>query len=137
MEHKIFDVVIDGDSHENFIKQDIVHQLNLPTQKHLLLYNLGKFKVTECCSIWFSIEKYKDEMLFNVVDTDACHIILGKPLVYDLNAIYNIEDNSYKFQHNGGRFILVPLVESNHVSEGIIHSKWDIKTLRKNENMNS
>ncbi|GKA00471.1 hypothetical protein Tco_0673021 [Tanacetum coccineum] len=63
-------------------------------------------------------------MLFNVVDTDACHIILGKPLVYHLNAIYNIEDNSYKFQHNGGRFILVPLMEINHVSEPKGHNSF-------------
>ncbi|GKC21390.1 ribonuclease H-like domain-containing protein [Tanacetum coccineum] len=113
----IFDVVIDGDNHENFITQDIVHQLKLPTEKHPLPYNLGKFNVTECCRISFSIGKYKDEMLFDVVDMDACHIILGKPWVYDLNAIYNIEENTYKFKHNGGRFILVPLMECNHVSE--------------------
>ena len=55
VEHKIFDVVIDGDSHENFITRDIVHQLNLSTEKHPLLYNLGKFKVTEFCSISFAI----------------------------------------------------------------------------------
>nr|GFA59182.1 reverse transcriptase [Tanacetum cinerariifolium] len=67
-----------------------------------------------------TIRKYKEKMLFDVVDTDACHIILGKPWVYDLNAIYKIEDNTYKFKHNGGRFILVPLMESNHVSE----QKW-------------
>ncbi|GKB03027.1 heterogeneous nuclear ribonucleoprotein 1, partial [Tanacetum coccineum] len=114
---RVFDVVIDGDSHENFITQDIVHQLKLPTEKHPLPYNLGKFNVTECCRISFSIGKYKDEMLFDVVDMDACHIILGKPWVYDLNAIYNIEENTYKFKHNGGRFILVPLMECNHVSE--------------------
>nr|GEZ39152.1 hypothetical protein [Tanacetum cinerariifolium] len=59
-------------------------------------------------------------MLFDVVDADACHIILGKPWVYDLNEIYKIEDNTYKFKHNGGMFILVPLMESNHVSE----QKW-------------
>ncbi|GKC54911.1 reverse transcriptase [Tanacetum coccineum] len=110
-------VVIDGDNHENFITQDIVHQLKLPTKKHPLPYNLGKFNVTECCRILFSIGKYKDEMLFDVVDMDACHIILGKPWVYDLNAIYNIEENTYKFKHNSGRFILVPLMECNHVSE--------------------
>nr|GFB09335.1 RNA-directed DNA polymerase [Tanacetum cinerariifolium] len=40
-------------------------------------------------------------MLFDVADTNACHIILGKPWVYDLNAIYNTKDNTYKFQHNG------------------------------------
>nr|GFB92514.1 zinc finger, CCHC-type [Tanacetum cinerariifolium] len=56
-------------------------------------------------------------MLFNVVDTDACHIILGIPWVYDPNVIYKIEDNTYKFKHNGGRFILVPLMESNHILE--------------------
>nr|GEY96540.1 hypothetical protein [Tanacetum cinerariifolium] len=115
VEHKIFDVVIDGNSHKNFITRDIVHQLNLPTQKHPLPYNLGKFKVTECCSISFSIGKYKDKMLFDVVDTDSCHIILEKPWVYDLNAIYNIKDNTYKFQNNCGRFILVSLMESNHI----------------------
>ncbi|GJR65927.1 arginine--tRNA ligase, chloroplastic/mitochondrial, partial [Tanacetum coccineum] len=114
---RVFDVVIDGDSHENFITQDIVHQLKLPTEKHPLPYNLGKFNVTECCRISFSIGKYKDQMLFDVVDMDACHIILGKPWVYDLNAIYNIEENTYKFKHNGGRFTLVPLMECNHVSE--------------------
>nr|GEV27842.1 hypothetical protein [Tanacetum cinerariifolium] len=102
--------------HENFITRDIVHQLNLPTETHPLPYNLGKFKVTECCCISFFIGKYNDKM-FDVIDTISCHVILGKPWVYDLNAIYNIEDNTYKFKHNGGRFILVLLMECNHVSE--------------------
>nr|GEZ21642.1 hypothetical protein [Tanacetum cinerariifolium] len=116
--HKIFDVVIDGDSHENFITRYIVDQLNLSSEKHPLPYNLGKFKVTECCSVSFSIRKYKDKMLFDVVDTDACHIILGKPWVYDLNAVYKIEDNTYKFQHNGGHGIqkgqMVQNMEGTH-----------------------
>lgn len=138
VEHEIFDVVIDGESHENFITRAIVHQLNLATKKHPLPYNLGKFKVTKCCRISFSIGKYKDEMLFDVVDMDACHIILGKPWVYDLNAIYNIEDNTYKFQHNGGRFILVPLMESNQVSEPNVNNSFimgyqDFEEERKDE----
>lgn len=138
VEHEIFDVVIDGESHENFITRAIVHQLNLATEKHPLPYNLGKFKVTKCCRISFSIGKYKDEMLFDVVDMDACHIILGKPWVYDLNAIYNIEDNTYKFQHNGGRFILVPLMESNQVSEPNVNNSFimgyqDFEEERKDE----
>nr|GEY74321.1 heterogeneous nuclear ribonucleoprotein A3 [Tanacetum cinerariifolium] len=44
-------------------------------------------------------------MLFDVVDIDACHIIFGKPWVYDPNVIYKIEDNTYKFKHNGGHGI--------------------------------
>ncbi|PWA66031.1 hypothetical protein CTI12_AA331020 [Artemisia annua] len=64
-------------------------------------------------------------MLFDV-DTDAYHIILEKPWVYDLNAIYNIEDNTYKFQHNGGKFILMPLMESNQVSEPKVNNSFII-----------
>nr|GEU99435.1 hypothetical protein [Tanacetum cinerariifolium] len=101
----MLDVVINDGQPQNFVSRDVVQHLKIFIGTITYPYTIrwgnstSEFLVTEFYKIPFAIGKYKDGMLFDVYDMDACHIILGKPWVYDLNAIYNIEDNTYKFQH--------------------------------------
>lgn len=96
-----------------------VDKLGLPTQVHPAPYSIesiisvGEMKVTKQCFISFTIgEKYKDEVLFDVVDMDTCHMILGRPWQCDMNCIYNGRENTFTFYKDGVKIILTPIQES-------------------------
>ncbi|GJX90324.1 zf-CCHC domain-containing protein [Tanacetum coccineum] len=92
---KIFDVVIDYDSPKIFVSRDVVQHLKMPIETIPKTYTIrwenssSEIMVSEVCKIPFSIGKYKDEMMYDIVEMDACHIILGKSWVHDLKATYN------------------------------------------------
>ncbi|GJR07731.1 zf-CCHC domain-containing protein [Tanacetum coccineum] len=83
-------VIIDGGSCENMVAKTMVDKLGLPTTDHPDPYQLTWFrkgnlvKVTQRCLVAFSIgNKYKDELRCEVVPMDACHLLLGRPWLYD------------------------------------------------------
>lgn len=83
---RVCDIIIDSGSSENIISKAMVTKLGLQTEKHPAPYKIGwikrgtEVKVTEVCHIKFSIGKnYADEVTCDVVEMDACHIILGRP----------------------------------------------------------
>ncbi|GKA78117.1 transposon ty3-I gag-pol polyprotein, partial [Tanacetum coccineum] len=116
---RVFDVIIDSGSTENIVSRDIVQRLKIPTEKHPNLYRIGwiksvgEIKVTERCKIPFEIGKYKDEVTYDIVDMDACHILLGRPWEYDVNAIHRGKENTYSFIINGVKKVLVLLIDKN------------------------
>lgn len=82
---KACDVIIDSGSTENIVSQAMVSKLSLKMEKHPLLYSIGwikkdvKSKVTCTCCFSFSIGKtYLDDIVCNVVEMDACYMILGR-----------------------------------------------------------
>ncbi|GJZ33589.1 RNA-directed DNA polymerase [Tanacetum coccineum] len=71
---------------ENMVSLNMVGKLQLKTQDHPHPYHLTwldkkkEFKVSKRCLVQFSIgEKYKDEVVCDVVPMDACHLLLGRP----------------------------------------------------------
>ncbi|GJU20929.1 transposon ty3-I gag-pol polyprotein [Tanacetum coccineum] len=61
----------------------------------------------------FTLGKYKDEVVCDIVDMDAYLIKLGRPWEFDVNATYKGKDNTYSFGVNGVKKILVPLIENS------------------------
>ena len=55
------------------------------------------------------IGKYKDEVTFDIVDMDSCHILLGRPWEFNLNVVHRGRDNTYTFAFNEVKMMLVPL----------------------------
>nr|GEX72651.1 hypothetical protein CTI12_AA263670 [Tanacetum cinerariifolium] len=83
--NRIFNPLLCHSTTKNIVARDIVQRLRLPMEKHPNPYKVGciklvsDIKVTERCKIPFMIGKYKDEIVFDIVDMDACHILLRRP----------------------------------------------------------
>jgi hypothetical protein len=113
--NKVCSMIIDGGSCTNVASTTLVEKLNFPTLKHPMPYKLkwlndcGEIKVTKQVLISFSIGKYKDEVLCDVVPMHAGHILLGRPWQFDRKAIHDGFKNRYSFVKDSRIVTLVPL----------------------------
>ena len=112
---KICSVVIDGGSCTNVANNLKVEKLDLPTIKHPQPYKLqwlndsGEVKVTKQVLVPFSIGKYEDEVLCDVVPMQAGHLLLGRPWQFDRRVKHDGFTNKYSFIYNKKSIVLVPL----------------------------
>ena len=90
--------------------------MNLETIIHPTPYKLcglqqgAEIKVSTRCMISFSIGKnYHDKVWCDVAIRDACHILLGRPCLYDNRVIYDGFKHTYAFENNGHKIVLAPL----------------------------
>uniref|UniRef100_A0A2N9FHU8 RNA-directed DNA polymerase n=1 Tax=Fagus sylvatica TaxID=28930 RepID=A0A2N9FHU8_FAGSY len=113
--NKVCSMIIDGGSCTNVASTTLVEKLNFPTLKHPMPYKLKwlndceEIKVTKQVLISFSIGKYKDEVLCDVVPMHAGHILLGRPWQFDRKAIHDGFKNRYSFVKDSRTVTLVPL----------------------------
>jgi hypothetical protein len=112
---KVCNLIIDSGSCENIASQGLVTALQLKTETHPSPYKISwikkgaETKVMDTCRVPFSIgQSYRDEVLCDVVEMDACHVLLGRPWQYDVDATYKGRDNVYLFWWHGKKIILVP-----------------------------
>ena len=56
---------------------------------------------------------YVDEVVCDVVEMNACHLILDKPWQYGVDATHRCKDNVYVFFKNGRKIILGPIKEGS------------------------
>lgn len=79
----------------NMVSKTIVNKLQLLTQPHHSLYLIGQIKdVSEIkqikqCRIHFSIGKYKDKTLCDVVGMNTCLMLLDRPWQFDVNTTHD------------------------------------------------
>ena len=52
---------------------------------------------------------YVDEVVCDVVEMDACQLILGRPWQYDVDVTHRCKDNVYVFFKNGRKIVLGPI----------------------------
>jgi hypothetical protein len=115
--NKVCSMIIDGGSCTNVASTILVEKLNLPTLKHFRQYNLqwlndcGEIKVNKQVLISFSIGKYKDEVLCDVVPMHAGHILLGRPWQFDRKVTHDGFKNRYSFVKDSRTVTLVPLTQ--------------------------
>ena len=65
------------------------------------LNDCGEVKVTKQVLVSFSIGKYKDEILCDVVPMHAGHVLLGRPWQYDRKVTHDGIQNHYSFLMEG------------------------------------
>jgi len=83
-------LITDGGSCDNVASSSMVEKLNLLAMAHPHPYNIkwlnqGKgLQVNSRCLISFSIGKnYQDEIWSDIIPVDACHMLLGRPWLFD------------------------------------------------------
>jgi len=83
--NKVCSMIIDGRSCTNVASTTLVEKLSLPLLKHPRPYKLqwlnecGEVKVNKQVLVAFTIGRYSDEVLCDVVPMHAGHILLGRP----------------------------------------------------------
>ena len=76
---------------------------------HDRLNDSGEVKVQKQVLMSFSIGKYHDEVLCDVVLMYASHILLGRPWQFDMRANHDGFNNCFIFMKNKKLVTLVPL----------------------------
>ena len=75
----------------------------------------------------FSIGRYEDELLCDVVPMQATHIILGRPWQYDKKVTYDGRTNKYSFLHRD-RKVTLALLPPKQVREdqAMLQREWEL-----------
>jgi uncharacterized membrane protein len=85
VQNKVCSFIIDSGNYANVASTTLVSKLNLCIIKHHKPYRLqwlndcGEVKVTKHVLVLFSIGKYVDEVMCDVLSMYASHIFMGKP----------------------------------------------------------
>ena len=112
---KVCDLIIDSGSESNCVSKQLVDELNLKTKPHPHPYRMkwlddkASGTVSKQCLISLTLGTYADDILCDVLDMDACHLLLGRPWQYDRKTSHNGYTNTYTLSHNGRRKELIPL----------------------------
>jgi len=113
---KVRMLIINGDSCANVISLSMIEKVNLHTSAHPRLYNFQwlqeskALQVNSRCLISSSIRSnYQYELWFDAILMDACHILLGRPWLFDQKVMYKGYLNTYYFSKDGEKVILAPL----------------------------
>nr|KYP34976.1 hypothetical protein KK1_044010 [Cajanus cajan] len=76
-------------------------------------------KVKDQVNVPFSIGKYKDEILCDIIPMDASHILLGRPWQHDRKAIHDGVTNKICLVHLGKKHTLTPLSPSQVLEDQV------------------
>ena len=129
IQDKVCKLIIDGGSFTNAISSDLVNALSLPTRRlpkpHYMRWmnESGTLKITHKTRVKFSIGNYMDTVDCDVVPMSACHLLLGRPWQFDLDATHGGRSNNYSFVHKGVHHVLKPMPVSAIKAEVFATSK--------------
>jgi len=105
-------MIIDSGNCVNVDSTILVKKLNLNIVKHdkpHKFWRLNACGEVKHVLIYFLIEKYKDEVLCDVVHMYTSHLLLGRPWQFDRKAKYDGFSNRYTLKKDGKIYILALL----------------------------
>lgn len=101
-------VIIDNESSMNVVAKEVAERLGLPQEMHPTLYkvswinNSNSVLVQTHCLVKFSLGKnYVDQVWCDVIPMTVCHLLLGRPWMYDRQVSYDGKENTYAFRFQG------------------------------------
>ena len=130
---KICSLIIDGGNCTYVASQRLIEKLALKTFTHPRPYKLQwlsenrELVVDIQVLICFSIGKYVDEILFDVVPMEASNLLRGRPWQYDKDVVHNGVTNKFSFVHKRKKVTLTPMSPSE-VCEDQIKNESEKRT---------
>jgi len=113
---KVCSLIIDGGSCANVTSQSMVDKLKRLVTPHLKPYTIQwlneskGLEISTRCLLSLSIGKtYKDEIWCDIVPIDACHVLLGRPWLFDWRVMHDSCMNTYTFTKDHKKITLTPL----------------------------
>ncbi|GJX87945.1 putative nucleotidyltransferase, ribonuclease H, partial [Tanacetum coccineum] len=110
----ICSIIIDGGSCKNVVSKAVVKAFKLPTEPYHSPYQIGwikkvlTLKVTEICKVPLAIGKHYNELVtYDVVDMEACHVLLGRPWQHDMDATHKGKSNMYLFKWSSKTIVVL------------------------------
>ena len=137
VKNKVCNMIIDGGSCTNVASTTLVEKLGLKEQKHPTPYRLqwlndcGEVRVTKQVLVAFTIGRYSDEVMCDVVPMHAGHILLGRPWQYDRRVMHDGFRNRYIFEKDGRKITLVPLTPKQVYEDQLKLKKGEQKKERE------
>ncbi|KAK1650348.1 hypothetical protein QYE76_068153 [Lolium multiflorum] len=116
-------VIIDGGSCRNLASKELCTKLKLKYLPHPHPYYIqwlsdnGEMKVNHMVRVEFEIGPYKDCIDFDVVPMTVCHLLLGRPWLYDRSVQHNGRANTYHLEYKGKKINLQPMSPQQIVNE--------------------
>ena len=89
-----------------------------------------RLPVNRQVEVGFSIGKYEDFVLCDVVPMEACDLLLRRPWQYDRRVMHDGFTNKFTFMHKDRKTTLAPLTP-REVSEDQLKMRKKIKSERK------
>jgi len=65
------------------------------------------------------VGNYNDNILYDIVAMEDCHILLGRPWKIDKKTTHNGLTNEITFTHHNKKFVLFPLTHSQVVEDQV------------------
>ena len=100
----------------NIASKTLLEKLKLRTSHHpssctIEWLNQGKSIQVSChCLVSLSIGKnYKDEIWYDVISMDACHVPLGRPWLFDRKVTHDGQMSTYLFFLDNKKIALAPI----------------------------
>uniref|UniRef100_A0A151UD28 CCHC-type domain-containing protein n=1 Tax=Cajanus cajan TaxID=3821 RepID=A0A151UD28_CAJCA len=84
--------------------------------------------VDQQVKVKFSIGKYEDQALCDIVPMEACHILLGRPWKFEKKTVHDGLTNEITFTHKEKKFVLHPLSPQQ-----VAEDQTQMKIKRKSE----
>ena len=122
-QNKACKVIIDGGSCRNLASKELCAKLKLQYIPHPHPYYVqwlsdkGEMKVSHMVRVNFEIGPYMDSIEFDVVPMTVCHLLLGRPWLYDRSVQHNGRANTYHLEFKGKMITLHPMTPHQIVNE--------------------
>src|ERR1041385_7090574 len=136
--NKACKVIIDGGSCRNLASKELCAKLNLKYLPHPNPYYVqwlnecGEMKVNHMVRVNFEIGPYKDSIDFDVVPMIVCHLLLGRPWLYDRHVQHNGRANKYHLEFKGKKVNLHPMSPQKIVNESRQKVEVNLGSTREN-----
>ena len=96
---------------------EVKRKLNLKCIPHPTPYQVSwlqkgqQVNGTEQCLLSFQIGNFSKQILNDVVEMDTCHVLLGRPWMFDKKVFHDCRENTYEFIKDRECYKFLPIIK--------------------------